>query len=315
MYINLYLLSGTHFKEIFYIDINNLIEILNNLLEDYNSYQFIQLILNNIIINEGNEKNNFNYYKVNNLNIHDISDNNIIQVIFISKNSLFLSRNDKNNLILDKKYSYDNYFKLLKHAIINIKDYDNIIMNNSYKNLVLKIVENYSVMLIFASISMKNDYDIIIAASNKDSGGLEFASDNMKNNKELILKLVTKNPNSLYYASIFMKNDKEIALTAVKQYGYALSYISEELRNDKDVVLSAVKQDGLVLRIVNSLFKNDKEIVISAVNNNGLALLYADNNLKNNKDIVLTAVKQNHLAFQYASDHLKNDKDILLINK
>ena len=65
---NLYYISENIFKEFKYTNSDNLIETLNEMLEEYSyNYQFIQLILNDDIINEGTEKNNFNFYEINNL--------------------------------------------------------------------------------------------------------------------------------------------------------------------------------------------------------------------------------------------------------
>ena len=52
------------------------------------NYQFIQLILNDNIINNGTKNNNFNYYCINNLTkeLHEID---FINVIFIDKKNLF----------------------------------------------------------------------------------------------------------------------------------------------------------------------------------------------------------------------------------
>ena len=81
--IKLIKINGECFKKIIYFDINDLINSLNNILNEYNTDIFIQLILNNIIINEGTENNNFNYYKINNL--QELNNFNSIQVVFISK--------------------------------------------------------------------------------------------------------------------------------------------------------------------------------------------------------------------------------------
>ena len=85
----LYYISGNIFKEIHYSSSNNLIEILNKILEEYSySYYYIQLILNNNIINIGNKENNFNYYIINNLKT-EITEQDFIQILFIEKTKLF----------------------------------------------------------------------------------------------------------------------------------------------------------------------------------------------------------------------------------
>ena len=86
---NLYYISGTIFKELKYTNSDDLIETLNEILEEYlYNYQFIQLILNNKIINKGTKKNNFNYYYINNLK-KELLETDFVQVIFIDKRNLF----------------------------------------------------------------------------------------------------------------------------------------------------------------------------------------------------------------------------------
>ena len=60
--INICYISGNIFKTISYSDINNLRNKLQDLLEEYNKDTYIQLILNNIFINIGDETNYFDFY-------------------------------------------------------------------------------------------------------------------------------------------------------------------------------------------------------------------------------------------------------------
>ena len=268
--INLYKINGDIFKEIIYSDINNLTKILNELLEEYNTDSFIQLILNNIIINDGNESNNFNFYKIN-LEI-EIQKTNIFQVVFVSKKLLYICLNIENNkLFLNKKYKFDNYYKLLNYIIIDDSANYEFIMNISYKDLIIKAVKTYPCILQYANSNMKNDIDVILASTHKYSLGLYYANDNIKNNKDLIYKIIKKN------------ND-------------ALEYASNEVLNNKEIILILVKLNGLVLYYINTDFKNDKDIVLAAVKQNSLALKYASYELKNDEDIILAASKQNDLT-------------------
>ena len=322
--INLYLISGLHFREIFYSDINNLKKILNKLLKDYNSYQFIQLILNGIIINDGTEENNYNFYKINKLN-KTLNDNDIIQVVFISKNSLFFIKNN-DNYILNTKYSYDNYYKLITY-VSDINNLYNIIINKLYKNIVIDLMLKNSNLLQYVSIDMRNDYDVILAAVNSPltldeirySENPSILHDNniSKNEYNILLTCINSPLTSggLRYASYKLKNNKDIVFQAIYHRGLSLYYASNKLKNNKEVVLYAVKQNSSSLHFASDILKNDKDIVLLAVKQDGLTLHFASTRLKNDKDVVLIAVKQNSLALNFASTRLKNDKDIILITK
>ena len=340
--VKIYYLSGVIFKEIVYVDLNNLKEKLNKLLDKYNKDSFIQLLLNETIINEGNQMNNFNFYKVNNLN-RVLEDNEIIQAIIVSKISLFFYTNEKSNeIILNTKYKHDNYYMLIKR-IAKVNDIYNIVNTMSYKDLVIYSVLQDPNNLQYANNSMKDDKDVALTAINTSlsTGGLRFVSkrlqdtkeivliavqqkglslyytnDKLKNNKEIVSYAVEQNGLSLHFASINMRIDKDVVMKAVKQNGTALKYARIKMRKDKEIVLHAVKQDGLSLEYASINLQNDKEIVLYAVNQNGLALKYASYSLKNDRDVVLAAIKKNYRAILLASNDLKNDVEFkLVINK
>ena len=274
--INLYQINGKVFKEIVYTNIDELKEKLNKILEIYNCDSYIQLIINETFINDGNEENNFNFYKINNL--EELNDNDIIQVVFISKKLLFIENNN-NNFEFNTKYKYDNYYKLL-NIIFNIENNFDFIMNNSYKTIILNLVSIKPNVLQYASIAMRNDHDIVLSAINSPvtldekrysvkpsklldttatsedydillcginspllSGGLCYSNLRFKNNKKIVLQAVIKRGLSLYYASNRLKNNKDIVLAAVKQNGYALYFAGINVKNDKDIILAATNQD------------------------------------------------------------------------
>ena len=257
--VNLYQISGNIFKKINYFDINDLIEKLNELLEEYNNELIMQLILNNIIINEGNDNNNFNFYKINNLK--ELNADDIIQVIFIEKKLLFICIDNNGKYFLNNKYKNDNYFKLLKHYYITSDTYDNI-LKLTYKDIILKSIKIYPRMLQYASIAMKNDYDIILSSINKYSVGFYYATDNIKNDVEFISQAIIQNIDILEYVNHNIVNNKENVLILVKYNGLALKYASTELQKDKDIVLIAIKQNHLALKYVNIELKKDKDILL-----------------------------------------------------
>ena len=342
--VNLYLLSGIFFKEISYINIIDLKEQLNKLLEEYNSDRYIQIVLNEIIINEGNEENNFNFYKINNLN-KELEKKDFFQVIFILKSTIFIE--NKNNIfILNEKFKNDNYYKLIFTFSELERNWYNIIINNSYKNFILLYVKKYQqpiynyisnnmktdkeIILTLASsrgvrqgcgydidfpdidYKFKNDKNIVFAAVNTYGSNLLYASDKIKNNKQIVLAAIKSEPYSLKYASDSMKNNKQVVLSAINKDGTLLIYASNKLRNNKEIVTVAVKQNGLALEHASFSLRNNKEIVLYATTQNIQSLEYASNRIKNNKYIMLILVKQNGFALEYTTDYLKNDKEVVL---
>lgn len=68
---------------------------------------------------------------------------------------------------------------------------------------------------------------------------LRYASDTLKNDRDVVLAAVQHNGMVLHYASANLRNDQDIVLAAVQQHGDALQYASDGLRNDQGVVLVA----------------------------------------------------------------------------
>jgi hypothetical protein len=112
-------------------------------------------------------------------------------------------------------------------------------------------------------------------------GALHHASVTLKNDKEVVLVAVQRDVGALHHASVTLKNDKEVVLAAVQQGGNALMFASGDLKNDKEVVLAAVQQDGNALEYASVTLKNDKEVVVAAVQQDGNALEYASDDLRN----------------------------------
>ena len=194
--------------------------------------------------------------------LSSVDNYNIITIVFNQKKELYCLCNQKGKYILDYIYT-DNYSKLL-FLIINFykNDSHNIIINSSYKNLLLKIVKKYGLALKYASIPLKND-------------------------KEVVLEAVKQNGLALQFVNINLKNDEEIILEAVKQNGDILRYLNKKLRNNKTIVFEAVKYNGFILDFAKRNLQNDIDIVLEAVKQNGNALQYANIDLQNDKDIIL----------------------------
>ena len=97
---------------------------------------------------------------------------------------------------------------------------------------------------------------------------LEHASVDMKNNKEVVLAAVKEAGLALEHASVDMKNNKEVVLAAVKQNGLALEHASVDMKNNKEVVLAAVQNNGAMLEHASDQMKNNLRVVLAAGNEN-----------------------------------------------
>ena len=297
-------INGNIFQEIKYNDINDLIDILKLLIEQYDTDIHIQLLVNEKFLNDFD---NIDSLILSNLNGYDIN------VVFSEKKKLYCLDIINGKYILDDKN--DNYSKILKFIISHYKNKSfDIITKNTYINLLkIAIKENESI-LEYASKDLKNNEEFILTCINTYTKSLlNYISDDLKNNKEFILKVVKISGRALFSVNNHFKNDREIILTAINKYSNAIFYIDDNFKNDKEIILILVKKEGQMLSCTNSDLRNDEEIVLEAVRENGESLRYASDNLKDTREIVLEAVRKCGEALEFASDRLKNDKFIILL--
>ena len=240
------------FQKIEYNNFDTLQHKLKLLIINYDSDIFITLLINDNILNK--------FDIINMIILSKLNDLDTITIVFNQKKELYCLKNYNGKYILNWKN--DNYSRLLK-IIIDIYQNNsyNIIMNSSYKDIVLKAVKENCLALGYASTLLQNDREVILAA-------------------------VIQNGYLLQYANILLQNDREIVLEAVKQNGYALQHTSNNFKNDKEIVLEAVKENGYALEFASSDLKNNKEIVLEAVKENGNALIFASINLQHDKEII-----------------------------
>ncbi len=235
---------------------------------------------------------------------------------------------------------------LLQYIPNNFKNHKAIVFNAiiNYSNIKSGQLGNDS-PLKYASESIRNDIEVVLAAIQKDGRAISYVSDNLKKNVDIVFESLKNGAGLSYFKYLpfelqnrenlllTLKNgggdidlipinfrDKELLMSAIKYYAKNLSQASAELKNDKEIVLAAVKSFGELLEFVSYELRNDLEIVLSAVSQNGAALKFASEELKNNKEIILTAVSNKHCslsnsclpALAYVGNKLKNDKDIIL---
>ena len=148
---------------------------------------------------------------------------------------------------------------------------------------------------------------VVMAAVRTDGRSLRHASVTWRNDREVVLEAVRESGFALQYAGDF-RNDREVVLAAVRESGFALQYAGD-FRNDREAVLEAVRQSGDALQYAGEI-RNDREIVLEAVRESGFVLEYAGE-FRNDREIVLEAVRESGNALAYAGD-FRNDREIVL---
>ena len=235
----IYYISGKIFQEIKYTDLNDLSKKLNSLINYYNCDSYIQLILNQVILNNFNEI-------INTSLLSYLNKDTFINIIFIQKKNLYCIGNKNGYAILE--YKNDNYYKLLSSTLFYYGNtsYD-IINTSSYRNLILNGIKKFNFPLQYVSNILKNDKEIVTEAIKQDRTNLDKISNNLKNDKEFILNGIKKFNFPLQYVSNILKNDKEIVTEAIKQDIKNLKYASNNLKNDRKFILKLIRENELIL--------------------------------------------------------------------
>ncbi|SPX61910.1 DUF4116 domain-containing protein [Legionella feeleii] len=79
----------------------------------------------------------------------------------------------------------------------------------------------------------------------KNGLALEYASETLKNDRDFLLAAVAENGWALEYASETLKDDREVVLAAVAQNRLALQYASETLKDDELLQKVQKLQEGV----------------------------------------------------------------------
>ena len=149
-------INGICLQEIKYTDFNDLSHQLKLLISKYDSDLYIQLLINDDILNDFDI---INMLILSQLNIYDF-----ITAVYCDKKELYCVDNNKGVYILNFDMK-DNYSKLLDLIFLHYKNNSfNIIKNNSYRDLVLLFVKIYGEALQYVSIEFQNDKEIVYEA-------------------------------------------------------------------------------------------------------------------------------------------------------
>ena len=166
----------------------------------------------------------------------------------------------------------------------------------------------------YASLDIRDNFDIVLFAIKINSSALMYASSRLKEDESLeALANRVRKGQSLKYQSSSKRDDKDFVLSQVKIDGTELEFVSTRLRDNCDVVLAAVGQNGLSLAYASPRWQNNYDIVIDAVNNNGLSLEFASDEIRDDQDVVEAAIKSNCMALEHASYRMRNDHQMLIM--
>jgi hypothetical protein len=179
---------------------------------------------------------------------------------------------------------------------------------------------------------LKNDREIILAASDYKPDSFKDYFKQYSDDNELYLVAVKKDATVLRYASTKVQSDKDVILAALdapnnQEIDVELINQYDELRDDPDIYRLVVTLKG-VDAYRSELLLNDKQFVLSVLSNNNSvyemlsqelqndvdvlhSLNYIPEQLRSNRDFVLQIVTNNGDQLQYASSDLRDTREIV----
>ena len=239
-------------------------------------------------------------------------DKDIILEVIKKNNNQYknIYKNLPDNLKADKQI-------ILEVIKINIEllYYAPFVIINDYDIIMEAININPFNGLKYASEQLKDNYDIVLKAVEKNGYALQFASNKLKDNFNIVYTALTKGKSSkccFKYASNKLKGNKDIVHVAILEHYSNLKYASYQIKNDSEFILKNFK--NLRYNIINVSFKlkNNYNFIMEVIKQNGHNILYTSSDLKNNKEIILEALNTDYIYYNHASNELKNDIDIIL---
>lgn len=153
---------------------------------------------------------------------------------------------------------------------------------------------------------LKEDKEFFKKALQINPKVYQFASSSIQNDRDMVMAMVKKSGQAFSYVNEKFQKDKEIALVAFKTYP-ALKFVHISLQNNKEVVLSAVGFKGSSLAFASSELQDDDEVVLRAIRSDAQALRFASMRLRNQRELVEFAVSKKWQALNFAHDDIKND--------
>eukprot|EP00613_Pedinella_sp_CCMP2098_P060715 CAMPEP_0171984058 /NCGR_PEP_ID=MMETSP0993-20121228/273630_1 /TAXON_ID=483369 /ORGANISM="non described non described, Strain CCMP2098" /LENGTH=792 /DNA_ID=CAMNT_0012636861 /DNA_START=558 /DNA_END=2935 /DNA_ORIENTATION=- len=194
-------------------------------------------------------------------------------------------------------------------------------------DIIRAVLESMGLTFDFSSIissgkSPMGDRDLMLMLAPLGSHALKFASVEIKKDREVVLAAVradwcdTKGDFSPY-AATELKNDPTIASAAIKQNARAFSFVSASLRSDPEIIRALLDGMGLIFDLSSIISSGkspmgDRDLMLMLAPLGSHALKFASVEIKKDREVVLAAVRADCHAIRFASREMRNDPEIVL---
>ena len=165
----------------------------------------------------------------------------------------------------------------LKHTYP--KNFDN-------KKIILAAIENDAAeALCIASIRLKRDSEVVLAAMKKDLSSFRHASQEILKDKTFLLEMIRH-----FYSPSHKPN---------------LPVVPRELLEDPEIMLEILKHRPDSFDLVPKSLIEDRPFLLKVLSEKGIAIKYAPNWVKSDLEISAAAIKQDINAYEYVNESVK----------
>ena len=163
------------------------------------------------------------------------------------------------------------------------------------KAALLELVRINGTLLRFSAKELRDDLDVVVAATNQSAEALKYASETLRDSYFVVKKAVRKQGNALEFASLRLRDCFNTVMAAVTNFGNALEFASSRLQSNFLIVSAAVKRSCRALQFASAAMKDNETIVCSACAKpyGCIALSIASKRLRSDPRVVRKAAMTN----------------------
>lgn len=184
------------------------------------------------------------------------------------------------------------------------------ILNN--RELIIKALPLDNELVSFLPQTLRDDPEVIMAASSEYFTALEFASQRLCEDSMFVISILGINGKNIQFAADWMKSDRNFVLAAVNAGSRIFDYVPEHFRDDEEIILKMIKANGYSLESASERLRKDKAFNLKALDHGAYYEHCIHKSLLIDRDIVLKAIQKRPHEFKNIPEQFKSDREIVM---
>lgn len=180
------------------------------------------------------------------------------------------------------------------------------------RQLILSALPADNYLVKYLSEALRDDPDIIMAASGKYFASLEFASQRLREDPVFVKQMINKNGENICFSAEWMRAEREFVLAASPAGTRIFKFLPEYFRDDEEIILTMLKDNGYALEKASERLRLDKNFNLKALDHGAYYRHNIHESLLDDRDIVLKAMQMHPHQFESIPERFKSDREIVL---